>query len=103
MRDQDKGKRSAPRWKFWGGQNSAVDTEFERHHSWHHALAFFKEFISAIVPRLDPTRNRSGHFNPLKFPGCATWESIAVGRLPRLFARGRRKSRFLIPCPVHAD
>ena len=69
MRDQDKGKRSAPRWNFWGGQNSPADTESEGHHSWDHAVAFFEEFISAIVSQLDPARNRSGDFNPLKF----TW------------------------------
>ena len=65
MRDQDKGKHSAPRWNFWGGQSSAVDRELEGHHSWDHAVVFFQELISAIVSQLDPARNRSGDFNPL--------------------------------------
>ena len=99
MRDQDKGKRSAPRWNFWGGQSSAVDRELEGHHSWHHAVAFFKEIISAIVSRLDPARNRSGDFNPLKFTWVCNWGKHRSRKIATYIHAWAQQKSFSDPLP----
>ncbi len=99
MRDQDKGKRSAPRWNFWGGQSSAVDRELEGHHSWDHAVAFFKEFISAIVSQLDPARNRSGDFNPLKFTCVCNWGKHCSRKIAMYIHAWAQQKSFSDPLP----
>ena len=99
MRDQDKGKRSAPRWNFWGGQNSPADRESEGHHSWHHAVAFFTEFISAIVPQLDPARNRSGEFNPLKFTWVCNWGKHRSRKIATYIRAWAQQKSFSDPLP----
>ncbi len=99
MRDQDKGKRSAPRWNFWGGQNSPADTELEGHHSWDHAVAFFKEFISAIVSQLDPARNRSGDFNPLKFTWVCNWGKHRSRKIATYIRAWAQQKSFSDPLP----
>ena len=99
MRDQDKGKRSAPRWNFWGGQSSAVDRELEGHHSWDHAVAFFKEFLSAIVSQLDPARNRSGDFNPLKFTWVCNWGKHRSRKIATYIRTWAQEQSFSDPLP----
>ena len=99
MRDRDEGKRSAPRWNFWGGQRSAVDRELEGHHSWHHAVAFFKEFISAIVSRLDPARYQSGDFNPFKFTWVCNWGKHRSRKIATYIHAWAQQKSFSDPLP----